>query len=100
MAMQTRATPGVYASDRSSRLRSGAVIPSSILPPVVHRERRVGVQDRGDDLEAGAVGVVPRMVVPGALGRGLGWPTLLLEAACRSRCQELKRAPPESLTAR
>ena len=33
MAVQTRATPGVYASERSSRLRSGAVETVSSLPP-------------------------------------------------------------------
>src|SRR3954471_9517784 len=33
MAVHTRATPGVYAIDRSPESRSGTVIPVSILPP-------------------------------------------------------------------
>src|SRR3954470_8230186 len=33
MASQTLATPGVYASERSSRLVSGTVAATAILPP-------------------------------------------------------------------
>ena len=40
IARQTRATPGVYAMDRSSRLRSGTLERTSILPPRCSRNVR------------------------------------------------------------
>ena len=40
MAMHTRATPGVYAMDRSSRSRVGASGNTSILPPSCMRNVR------------------------------------------------------------
>jgi hypothetical protein len=40
MAMATRPTPGVYAMDRSSRLRSGTLERISILPPRCSRNVR------------------------------------------------------------
>ncbi len=40
MARQTRATPGVYARDRSSRLRSATLEVTSILPPRCSRKVR------------------------------------------------------------
>ena len=40
IAMQTRATPGVYARDSSSRLRSATFEVTSILPPRCSRNVR------------------------------------------------------------
>jgi len=40
MARQTRATPGVYAIERSSRVRSGTLLWISILPPRCIRKVR------------------------------------------------------------
>ena len=40
IAMLTRPTPGVYAIDRSSRLRSGTLELTSILPPRCSRKVR------------------------------------------------------------
>ena len=40
IAMQTRATPGVYAIDRSSRVLSGCLLCCSILPPTCMRRVR------------------------------------------------------------
>ena len=42
IARHTRATPGVYAIERSSRLRIGLLECNSILPPDVEHERAVG----------------------------------------------------------
>ena len=46
MARQTRATPGVYAIDRSSRVRIGTLLLISILPPRCIEKRPV--RDVGD----------------------------------------------------
>src|SRR3954470_16546503 len=40
IAVHTRATPGVYAIERSSRVLSGALLCSSILPPTCSRKVR------------------------------------------------------------
>src|SRR4051812_28332221 len=56
MAVQTLATPGVYARDRSSRLSTGTVERTSIFPP--RCRRNAGSVSRS--VGSGAVTVVDR----------------------------------------
>ena len=58
IASQTRATPGVYASERSSRVASGTVEATAILPPRCRAKAGSAGSTAGED-----------MVTPGSCSR-------------------------------